>query len=152
MARRSRARETALQLLYRQDLNPASNLETAGEFIDERLEDEALREFCWRLFTGTLEYRNIIDARIEQAAANWSLKRMAPTDRNVLRLGAYELLYTDTPNRVVIDEALELAKKYGSGQSSQFVNGILDQFMSPEEETSSDGPPRDESSDIAPGQ
>lgn len=129
MARRSRARETALQLLYRQDLNPSSNLETAGEFIEERLPDQASRDFCWQLFTGTLEWRNVIDTQIERVAANWSLKRMAPTDRNVLRLGTYELLYTETPNRVVIDEALELAKKYGNQQSSQFVNGILDQLM-----------------------
>jgi len=129
MSRRSRARETALQLLYRQDLNPASNLETAGEFIEERLGEQDLREFCWQLFTGTLEWRNVIDTRIEEVAANWSLRRMAPTDRNVLRLGAYEIFYTETPNRVVIDEALELAKKYGNAQSSQFVNGILDQLL-----------------------
>ncbi len=129
MARRSRARETALQLLYRQDLNPASDLESAGEFIEERLAEPDLRDFCWKLFTGALEWRNVIDARIEAVAANWSLRRMAPTDRNVLRLGAFELLYTDTPNRVVIDESLELAKKFGNAQSSQFVNGILDQLM-----------------------
>ncbi len=145
MARRSRARETALQLLYRQDLNPASNLESAGEFIEERLEDQSLREFCMRLYTGTLEWRNVIDAQIEQVAANWSLKRMAPTDRNVLRLGAFELLYTDTPNRVVIDESLELAKKYGNAQSSQFVNGILDQLMPAAEKKSlEDQPPTNE--------
>ncbi|TWU09060.1 hypothetical protein CA54_43000 [Symmachiella macrocystis] len=140
MARRSRARETALQLLYRQDLNPAGNLESAGEFIEERLEDQALRDFCWNLFTGALEWRNVIDTRIEEVAANWSLRRMAPTDRNVLRLGAYELLYTDTPNRVVIDESLELAKKFGNAQSSQFVNGILDQLMPTLTDESPDAP------------
>ncbi|QDT48582.1 transcription antitermination factor NusB [Symmachiella dynata] len=140
MARRSRARETALQLLYRQDLNPAGNLESAGEFIEERLEDQALRDFCWKLFTGALEWRNVIDTRIEEVAANWSLRRMAPTDRNVLRLGAYELLYTDTPNRVVIDESLELAKKFGNAQSSQFVNGILDQLMPTLTDESPDAP------------
>jgi transcription antitermination protein NusB len=140
MARRSRARETALQLLYRQDLNPAGNLESAGEFIEERLEDQALRDFCWKLFTGALEWRNVIDTRIEEVAANWSLRRMAPTDRNVLRLGAYELLYTDTPNRVVIDESLELAKKFGNAQSSQFVNGILDQLMPTVGDESPDAP------------
>ena len=65
---------------------------------------------------------------MEQTAANWSLKRMAATDRNVLRLGAYELLHTDTPPGA-IDEAVELAKRFGSAQSSQFVNGILDKVM-----------------------
>lgn len=141
MARRSRARETALQLLYRQDLNPASNLESAGEFIEERLSDPAVRDFCWQLFTGALEWRNVIDARIEEVAANWSLRRMAPTDRNVLRLGAFELLYTNTPNRVVIDESLELAKKFGNAQSSQFVNGILDQLMPTAGDETPDNPP-----------
>ncbi len=66
---------------------------------------------------------------IEQAAENWSLNRMAATDRNILRLGAYEILHTDTPDRVAIDEAVELAKRFGSAQSAQFVNGILDQLM-----------------------
>jgi N utilization substance protein B len=142
MARRSRARETALQLLYRQDLNPADNLESAGEFIEERLEDQALRDFCWKLFTGAMEWRNVIDTRIEEVAANWSLRRMAPTDRNVLRLGAFELLYTETPNRVVIDESLELAKKFGNAQSSQFVNGILDQLMPTIPDESPDSSPQ----------
>ena len=66
---------------------------------------------------------------LEQTAANWSLKRMAATDRNVLRLAAYELLHSDTPARVAIDEAVELAKRFGSAQSAQFVNGILDKVM-----------------------
>ena len=70
-----------------------------------------------------------LDERIEQTAANWSLHRMAATDRNVLRLGAYEILHTDTPPRVAIDEAVELAKRFGAAQSAQFVNGILDQLM-----------------------
>ena len=80
----------------------------------------------------TLEAGRKLDAKIEIIAQNWSLRRMAPTDRNALRLGAYELLYTQTPPRVVIDEALELAKLFGSGQSAQFVNGILDRLITPE--------------------
>ena len=70
-----------------------------------------------------------MDKLIEQVAENWSLKRMAATDRNILRLGAYEILHTDTPDRVAIDEAVELAKRFGSAQSAQFVNGILDKLM-----------------------
>jgi len=129
MASRSRAREVALQLLYRQDLNPTDNIESAEEFVAERLKTPELRQFCWMLFTGTIEWRKMIDARIEEVAANWSLQRMAPTDRNVLRLGCFELLYTETPNRVVVDESIELAKKFGDAQSPQFVNGILDKLM-----------------------
>ena len=79
-----------------------------------------------------------VDAVLEQTAANWSLKRMAATDRNVLRLGAYELLHSDTPGRVAIDEAVELAKRFGSAQSAQFVNGILDKVMHSKEDEGRD--------------
>ena len=128
--RRSRARETALQLLYQHDLNPDVGLDDVREYVRERLaEEDDLQEFCWSLFLGTVEHRAQIDARISGVAQNWSLKRMAAIDRNVLRLGAYELLFTDTPPRVAINESLELAKRYGSAQSSQFVNGILDRLI-----------------------
>lgn len=116
-------------MLYQQDVNPDVPADTVRELIQERLRDETLCRFAWKLFAGVMECRPVLDAKIEATAANWSLKRMAPTDRNVLRLGAFELLYTDTPPRVVVDEALELAKKYGNAQSSQFVNGILDRLM-----------------------
>lgn len=116
-------------MLYQQDLNPDMPADTVLEQVQERLPDESLSRFAWKLFAGVMECRPVLDAKIEATAANWSLKRMAPTDRNVLRLGAFELLYTDTPPRVVVDEALELAKRYGTAQSSQFVNGILDRLM-----------------------
>ena len=128
-SRRSRARETALQMLYQQDLNPDMPADTVRELIVERLNDESLARFAWSLFGGVMESRQVLDTKIEAAARNWSLKRMAPTDRNVLRLGAFELLYTDTPPKVIIDECLELAKRYGSAQSSPFVNGILDRLI-----------------------
>ena len=118
-----------LQVLYQMDVNPDVPADVVREQMQERLVDEDLCRFAWQLYVGTMEYRPAIDAKIESFASNWSLNRMAPCDRNVLRLGAYELLYTDTPPRVVIDEALELAKRYGSAQSSQFVNGILDRLM-----------------------
>ena len=66
------------------------------------------------------------------AAENWTMARMAPTDRNALRLGAFELLFTETPHRVVIDETIELARRFGTAQSPQFVNGILDKLIPPE--------------------
>ncbi len=132
MSRRRQAREAALQMLYQQDLNPDMDFHTVRDQIKERLPDEDLNEFAWHLFIGAMEHRKELDAKIEIIAQNWSLRRMAPTDRNALRLGAYELLYTQTPPRVVIDEALELAKLFGSGQSAQFVNGILDRLITPE--------------------
>ena len=132
MARRSKAREVALQMLYQADLNPDVRAPTVRLMIAEQIEDEALRTFCWALFAGTMEWRPMIDQRIEKTAENWSLARMGVTDRNVIRLGAFELLYTDTPHRVAIDEAIELARKFGTAQSAQFVNGILDRLV-PEE-------------------
>jgi N utilization substance protein B len=139
MARRSKAREVAVQMLYQLDLNPEVELRAVRAMVDEALDDEDLREFAWRLVVGVREARPLLDAKIQSVAENWSLKRMAPTDRNVLRLGAYELINTDTPHRVVLDEAIELARVFGSAQSAQFVNGILDKLVPPEKRTTPGG-------------
>lgn len=129
MAQRSRAREVAFQILYRDDLNPQDNAAEADAMIRRRLDSDELVAFARELVAGVRRHRGQIDALIEQAAANWSLGRMASTDRNVIRLGAYEILHADTPDRVAIDEAVELAKRFGSTQSAQFVNGVLDCLM-----------------------
>jgi len=130
MARRSRAREVVLQVLYQDDLNPDRNLAQADQFLQDRLLNSTEGvEFARGLLSGVRRNRPELDKLLEERADNWSLVRMAVTDRNILRLGAYELLYTDTPQAVVIDEAIELAKRYGAKQSPQFVNGILDRFM-----------------------
>jgi len=129
MARRSKAREVALQMLYQLDLNPGVDADTVREMMREQLRNEELERFSWKVFAGVMECRQLLDGRIESVAENWALGRMAPTDRNALRIGAFELLYLDTPPRVAIDEAIELAKKFGSSQSSQFVNGILDRLI-----------------------
>jgi len=86
-------------------------------------------EFGRGLVDGVRRNRPQSDDRIARAAEHWSLERMAVTDRNVLRLGVYELLYSDVPPRVVIDEAVDLAKRFGAAQSGPFVNGILDKLM-----------------------
>ncbi|MBA3316176.1 MAG: transcription antitermination factor NusB [Planctomycetota bacterium] len=129
MARRSKAREVAVQMLYQVDLNPTVELRAVRAMVDEALDDVELQEFAWRLFVGVMEVRSMLDQKIQGVAENWSLKRMAPTDRNVLRLGAFELINTDTPHRVVLDEAIELARVFGSAQSAQFVNGVLDKLV-----------------------
>ena len=142
MARRSKAREVCLQMLFQDDVNPDIDAQTVQGMIREQLSDEALSRFAWELFTGVMEIRPMLDERIQKVAENWSLSRMAPTDRNVLRLGAFELLQTETPHRVVIDEAIELARKFGTAQSPQFVNGILDKLVPVEKKESdeSDAP------------
>ena len=132
MERRKKARDVVLQMLYQQDLNPDVGADAVRSMITEQLSEPTLREFAWTLFVGVMEWRSRLDELIETAAENWTLTRMAPTDRNVLRLGAFELLYTDTPDKVAIDEAIELAKRFGNAQSAQFVNGILDRLIPPE--------------------
>lgn len=129
MTRRSRAREVAFQVLYQDDLNPRNDPAAGDEWIASRVRAKDLRELARGLVSGVRLHRAAIDARIAESAVNWSLNRMAATDRNVLRLGVYELLFSDTPGRVAIDEAVELAKRFGSVQSAQFVNGILDKVM-----------------------
>jgi len=129
MSRRSRAREVALQVLYQEDLNPAQNPAVADQFLEHRLRADELVEFARSLVAGVRRNRGELDERLRRIADNWSLERMAATDRNVLRLGAYEILYAETPDRVAINEAVELAKRFGAAQSAQFVNGILDRFL-----------------------
>lgn len=129
MTRRRRAREVALQVLFEDDLNPRVNPAAADEVLLRRLRTPELVELSRALVAGVRRNRAELDALIEKTAENWSLSRMAVTDRNVLRLGAYEILFSDTPDPVAINEALELAKRYGSAQSAQFVNGILDRLM-----------------------
>lgn len=129
VTRRHKAREVVLKMLYQKDLNFDVTADTVRGMIQEELKDQDLSRFAWSLFAGVMESRAALDQKIQQAASNWTLSRMAPTDRNAIRLGAFELLYTDTPPRVVIDEALELAKRYGGPQSSSFVNGILDRLI-----------------------
>ena len=130
MTRRSRAREVALQLLYQRDLNPRVGREVIERFARERLRDPALEPFALGLYDGVVAQGADIDRRLGEAAANWRLVRMAAVDRNVLRLGGYELLYApETPPGVALDEAIELARRYGSADSPAFVNGVLDRLL-----------------------
>ncbi len=132
MSRRSRAREIALQVLYQDDLNPQHSPAEADLFVLRRLRAPELVEFARSLISGVRQNREELDTRLAQTAEHWSLGRMAATDRNVLRIGAYEILHFDTPDRVAINEAVELAKRYGSKHSAQFVNGILDRLLAKE--------------------
>ncbi len=129
MARRTRAREVVLQVLYQDDLNPRHNPADDETFVRGRLQADELVEFAGSLIAGVRRNRGELDHLLAQTADHWSLERMAATDRNVLRLGAYEILYADTPGRVAINEAVELAKRFGTRQSAQFVNGILDRLL-----------------------
>ena len=130
MSRRSRAREIVLQVLYEDDLNPDRSPEVADQFLCTRLnDDQELIDFGRSLIAGVRKHRAEIDKLLLERADNWTLERMAVTDRNILRLGAFEMLHGGTPERVAINEAVELAKRYGGKQSPQFVNGVLDRFV-----------------------
>ncbi|HMC67395.1 MAG TPA: transcription antitermination factor NusB [Gemmataceae bacterium] len=129
MTRRSRAREIALQLLHQRDHNPSVDRARLEDFVRQRLGVPELEPFCLSLYDGVVGCLPEIDRRLGEAAENWRLPRMATVDRNVLRLGAYELLFApDTPGRVAIDEAIELARRFGSAESPAFVNGVLDRL------------------------
>jgi N utilization substance protein B len=128
MTRRSRAREIALQLLVWRDANPTATRPVVEQFVHDRLRDTALEPFCLELYDGVVARLAEIDGLLTQAAENWRLVRMAAVDRNVLRLGTAELLAAtaDAPAAVVINEAIEVARRYGSKDSPAFVNGVLD--------------------------
>ncbi len=127
---RSRARQVALQLLYQDDLNPEVAPTAVAHFLRKSLNRQAAaREFALSLLDGGREHRVELDQVLAANADNWSVERMAAVDRNILRLGVYEILYTDTPGRVAINEAVELAKTFGAQQSAPFVNGILDRVL-----------------------
>ena len=130
MSTRRRAREIVLQLLYEADINGNRDAEDARRFIRSRLQGrKALTEFASALLQGTLQHRDEIDRRLTELATNWTLPRMPVVDRNVLRLGAYEVIHSDTPGRVAVNEAIVLAKRYGDKNSPRFVNGVLDRLL-----------------------
>lgn len=137
MATRRRAREIVLQLLYEADLNPHRDAAAARAFIRSRMQGrKGLTDFADELLQGTLRQRPQVDAEISKLATHWSLSRMAVTDRNVLRLGGYEIMFGGTPGRVAVNEAVVLAKRYGDRNSPRFVNGVLDRLMRDHQERS----------------
>jgi N utilization substance protein B len=127
--KRSRAREVALQLLVQGDLNPSVERADLEGFVRARLGDAELEAFALTLYDGVQGHLADIDQELGQAARNWRVARMAVADRNVLRLGVYELLHQPgTPPGAVINEAIELARRFGSADSPAFVNGVLDRI------------------------
>ncbi len=131
MPSRRRSREHALQILYQWDMRKQPVDESIGAFYGTLYSEEssvrpARDEFLERLVRGTVEKAGEIDALISGHAAHWRLERMPAVDRNILRLAVYEMRHTETPAPVVIDEALELARRFSTEESVLFVNGVLD--------------------------
>jgi N utilization substance protein B len=107
-----------------------NKVEERADYLRRKRSAEEAFAFAQGLVQGTIEHREQVDALIREQADNWRLERMPPVDRNVLRLAVFEMLYeTDTPKLVIVDEAIELAKKFGSEQSGRFINGLLDGLL-----------------------
>lgn len=126
---RRKARECALQMLFASDVLKAQNDVLTSDYWKELGDagiDEKTQDFANNLVTGTLKELETIDDRIRTRAEHWRIERMAIVDRNVLRLAVYEFLFEDTPHTVVINEALEIARRFSTFEATQFINGILD--------------------------
>src|SRR5215510_6536003 len=128
MGRRRKAREVALQFLYQLDLQGEDNPEShEAEFWRRHPVDEDTRAFAEALVRGTKRHQAEADRLIRASTDHWDLERMAVVDRNILRLAVFELLcHDDVPPKVAINEAIEIAKKFGTQESSRFINGVLD--------------------------
>lgn len=129
MGQRRESRELALQILYAKDAGRQGLRDTLRGFREGVETDQRTREFAEALVLGVEEHLETIDAAIKARSKNWSLSRMPKVDLNVMRLAAFELFYRpDIPKKVSINEAIEIAKKYGDKESPSFVNGILDEL------------------------
>ena len=138
MGTRRKARESALQMLFAADVAKTRDTVLTRNFWNELGEanlDEPTREFANKLAVGALREVDTIDERIRTRAEHWRIERMAIVDRNVLRLAVYEFLFEETPHTVVINEALEIARRFSTFEATQFINGILDAIKHDLEET-----------------
>jgi N utilization substance protein B len=142
MGLRRESRELALQILYALDSNPSVGIrETLQTFREEQADVlSRVREFAEGLVRGVQEHRTVIDAAIKARSKNWTLVRMPRVDLNVMRMATYELMFRqDIPKKVSINEAIEIARKFGDKESPAFVNGILDEIEAcPKTEESSE--------------
>ena len=130
MGARRKARELALQMLFQHDMSGNKPDMIISTFEELEKSKANTREFAEKIFKGTVEHLASIDEMITAQADNWRLSRMAVVDRNIIRMSVYEFLHeNDTPKLVIIDEAIEIAKKFGTQKSSQFINGILDGIL-----------------------
>jgi N utilization substance protein B len=131
MGLRRESRELALQILYALDANPTVGIrETLQTFREEQTDVlSRVREFAEGLVQGVQEHRTVIDEAIKARSKNWTLVRMPRVDLNVMRMATYELMFRgDIPKKVSINEAIEIARKFGDKESPAFVNGILDEI------------------------
>ena len=118
-----------MQVLFLWDTSGERDVDLARPIIDEETDDPAIRQSAMEMALGTWDQRQTIDGWIERLAPQWPPRRQPGVDRNLLRLAVWELTNTDTPPKVVLDEAIELAKKFSTEQSPSFINGVLDAVL-----------------------
>jgi len=130
MRRRTKARECALKILYAVDITKDEAQDCIKNFWDNHdTVNSEIKKFADYLVTGTCKNKNLIDNLISKCATNWQIQRMAAIDRNIIRMATFELLFAeDIPPKVSINEAVEIAKRYGDKDSNKFVNGVLDKI------------------------
>jgi N utilization substance protein B len=134
MGKRRKSREFALMMLFQADFQNTDSKDFIELFWQNFNIKEEFKEFSQNLACGVFENNKKIDEIIAKSSENWSLHRMDPVERNILRLAVYELKYcSDIPPKVTINEAIELGKKFGSEKSGAFINGILDKILKEEE-------------------
>ena len=127
MGARHQARQAALQVLFALDMNPGQSPAALLSRVRDELGGGVDEEYANALVQGVLEHRKALDEVISEASRRWRVERMGRVDRNVLRLAAYELMFlADTPAPVILDEAVDLAREFGTEDSPRFVNGVLD--------------------------
>jgi N utilization substance protein B len=129
MSSRTRAREIALQALYEAEVNPTVDEARLERFLQGRLRQPALVGFATTLVEGVRREQVAIDAVLDARAVNWRVARMAATDRAVLRIAVYEIMHTLVPGAVAVNEAIELARRYGTEHSPRFVAGLLGRVL-----------------------
>lgn len=127
---RREAREVTVQFLFSHDLNNETLPDQCAEFWELRATRKKVRDFAEELLNGIFEHRGELDLAIDAACQNYTLDRLAAIDRNILRLAVYEILHReDIPVPVTLNEAIEIAKRFGSAESAGFVNGVLDRIQ-----------------------
>ena len=127
MGRRRKARESALQILFQLEFNKPQIEKAVDQFWRERKVSEEIRDYSNRIVKGIVSHQEEIDSLIQSLSDHWRLSRMAHVDRNILRIAVFEFLHEKTlAPAVIINEAIEIAKKYSSDEAAAFVNGILD--------------------------
>lgn len=130
MGKRRQSRELVIQFLYLIEMNKGEVQDQLKLFWESHPAAEDVQSFTEDILKDTFDHKEAIDARLEKYSDNWTLSRMAVIDRNLLRMAASEILYSKTvPPKVAIDEAVEIAKRFGSEDSPNFINGILDRIL-----------------------